>query len=148
MSDNPYWREKTLYEMSETEWEALCDGCARCCLYKLQDSETDQLFYTSVACKLLDIGTCRCKDYSHRKKLVKDCLDLRHDLMRYLPWLPETCAYRRLAEGKDLPDWHPLITGNPGSVHEAGISIRSFAQSESQLKDLDELEEHILDFDS
>ena len=120
----PYWRTKTLEEMTRTEWEALCDGCARCCLLKLEDEDTGEIAYTDIACRLLDTGTCRCTRYRQRLRLIPECVDLTPDQVRRLGWLPSTCAYRLLAEGRDLAWWHPLVSGDPETVHEAGISVR------------------------
>ncbi len=128
--DKPFWEHKALAEMTAAEWESLCDGCALCCMHKLEDEETGEIFFTNVACKLLDINTCRCMDYRARSKLVKTCLTLSSDKPEVFAWLPGTCAYRRLSENKKLPGWHPLISGDPDSVHEAGISVRGQATSE------------------
>ena len=120
----PFWRRKTLEEMSAAEWESLCDGCARCCLVKLEDEDTGDIHFTDIGCTLLDAGTCRCRDYKRRKQRVPDCVKLTPEAVRTLSWLPVTCAYRLVAEGKDLADWHPLVSGSPDSVHEAGVSVR------------------------
>ena len=121
----PFWRTKTLEQMSAGEWESLCDGCARCCLVKLEEEESGQIHYTDLSCTLLDGKTCRCKDYSRRQHRVKDCVKLTPELVRVLSWLPVTCAYRVLAEGRDLAWWHPLVSGSPDTVHEAGVSVRA-----------------------
>ncbi len=130
-----FWKRKSLSEMSRAEWESLCDGCALCCLQKLQDEETEDVYYTDIACKLLDTSTCRCTNYAARTRLVSSCLKLSVDEPEAFAWLPSSCAYRRLAEGKDLPGWHPLITGDDESVHDAGISARGKAVSESETTD-------------
>lgn len=124
MASVKYWQEKSLDEMSPREWEGLCDGCARCCLVKLEDEDTEEIHYTDVGCTLLDGATCQCRDYKNRQKKVADCVRLTPETVRDLNWLPTTCAYRLLSEGKDLPDWHPLVSGDPESVHSAGISVR------------------------
>lgn len=120
----PFWKTKTLEEMNRQEWESLCDGCGQCCMHKLRDDDTDELFLTSVACTLLDPKTAQCSNYPGRKKKVPDCIFLTPEIIHTVDWLPETCAYKLVAEGQDLYDWHPLISGNPDTVHEAGISVR------------------------
>ena len=128
-------------EMSNDEWESLCDGCARCCLHKVEDDETGAVALTCVGCRLLDTETCRCSDYPNRHVRVPDCIEFGASIIASLAWLPETCAYRLLAEGKDLHWWHPLVSGDPESVHTAGISVRSFAVSEADIagEDLEEM---------
>jgi uncharacterized protein len=140
-----YWKHKNLTEMSQEEWEALCDGCARCCLYKLQDEDTGELFYTNVVCRLLDTYRCRCTNYAQRARLVPTCLVLDADLVSQLSWMPKTCAYRLLAEGKDLEAWHPLVSGDAGSVHHAGISVR-YRIVEEKDADMDCLEDYVVDW--
>lgn len=131
-----FWKRKSLAEMTPQEWESLCDGCALCCMLKIEDEDTGEVFYSDVACKLLDLDTCRCTNYAQRAKLVADCVVLTADNPEPYEWLPDSCAYRRLARGQELPEWHPLLTGDPNSVHEAGISIKGRATSEN---DADEL---------
>jgi uncharacterized cysteine cluster protein YcgN (CxxCxxCC family) len=125
-----FWEDKTLAELDATEWESLCDGCGRCCLLKLEDADSGEIAYTGIACWLLDIRRCRCRDYQHRERRVPDCQVLNPVTVPATDWLPDTCAYRLVAEGKPLPDWHPLISGDPDSVHAAGISVRDRVVSE------------------
>lgn len=127
--------------MSAQEWESLCDGCGRCCLLKLQDEDTDRIAYTDVACRLFDLGTCRCSDYPNRQGHVPDCVRLTPQVVEEIGWLPPTCAYRLVDEGKDLPWWHPLVSGDPETVVKAGVSVRDkvFA-SETQVAEEDLLD--------
>lgn len=134
--DKPYWETKSLSEMTRGEWESLCDECGKCCLNKLINDD-DDLFFTDVACRLLDLESCRCGNYAERKKHVSDCQVLTVRNIPEFRWLPSTCAYRLLAEGKPLADWHPLISGDPESVHRAGISVRGRAFSEDEVLDLE-----------
>lgn len=127
-----YWKRKSLAAMNRAEWEGLCDGCALCCMHKLEDEDTGEIFYTDIACRLLDVDTCRCTDYANRAKQVADCLLLSVDRPQQFDWLPDSCAYRRLANNKELPAWHPLLTGDLNSVHAAGISARGRATSENE----------------
>jgi uncharacterized cysteine cluster protein YcgN (CxxCxxCC family) len=142
--DVPFWERKALTEMSEGEWESLCDGCGRCCLHKLQDDRTGRVHTTRVACRLLDLGTCRCHDYQNRHAIVDDCVKLRPADVERFGWLPTTCAYRTVAEGRPLAWWHPLVSGSRRTVHEAGISVRGMAIPEQRLASLDDLPDYIV----
>lgn len=142
-ADKPFWKTKRLDEMSEAEWESLCDGCGQCCLFKLEDADTGELALTDVACRWLDHDRCACSDYENRQINVPDCVKLTPENAGALRWMPQTCGYRLVAEGKDLYWWHPLVSGNPDSVHEAGVSIRGKAVSEDQVGDL---EDHVVDW--
>lgn len=133
----PFWRRKALTEMSREEWESLCDGCAKCCLFKLQDADTEEIHQTNVCCKLLDVDTCRCSRYTERSHLVPDCVTLEPHHLDEFDWLPTTCAYRLLHEGKDLPDWHPLVSNDPNSVLDSGNSIRNRCVPETEVDDLE-----------
>jgi uncharacterized cysteine cluster protein YcgN (CxxCxxCC family) len=137
-----FWDEVPLDKLDRAQWEALCDGCGRCCIHKLEDEETGELFPTNVACKLLDRHSGKCSDYRHRRAYVPECVRLTPRLAATIEWLPDTCAYRLRAEDKPLPDWHPLNTGDPESVHRAGVSVRGWTISEV---DAGELEDHILE---
>jgi uncharacterized cysteine cluster protein YcgN (CxxCxxCC family) len=139
-ANEPFWRSKTLAQMSRAEWESLCDGCGRCCLHKLRDEDTGELGWTNVACRLLDTATCRCSDYANRKARVPDCVKLTPKRLAGIDWLPPTCAYRLLAEGRDLPWWHPLVSGDPRTVVEAGVSVGGKVVRE---RDAGSLEDHI-----
>ncbi len=137
MAKRPFWKTKSLLEMTRNEWESLCDGCGRCCLNKYEDEATREIEYTDVACKLFDPESCRCSDYENRTKKVKDCVVLTPKIMSDMYCLPPTCAYRRLGEGKDLAWWHPLVSGSAHTVHEAGISVRGRVVSEKGMKERD-----------
>ncbi|MDX8389033.1 MAG: YcgN family cysteine cluster protein [Mariprofundaceae bacterium] len=130
--NRPFWQQKTLTEMSQTEWESLCDGCGRCCLIKFEDMDSQQILFTDVACKLLDTESCRCTAYAQRKKFVPSCLSISLNHPEVFDWLPNTCAYRLLFHDKPLPAWHPLLTGDESSTHKANISIRGKCISESE----------------
>lgn len=123
--------------MSREEWESLCDGCGKCCLHKLEDEDTGRIHYTNVACRMLNTTTCQCKDYQNRKRYVPDCVQLTAEAVGTLTWLPTTCAYRLLAEGKPLAWWHPLVSGDPNTVHVAGVSVRSRCIPENRAGPLD-----------
>ena len=140
MNVTPFWKKKSLSELSLDEWESLCDGCGKCCLHKLEDEDTDEIFNTNVACALLDIGTCRCTNYIERTFRVPDCVELTATNLTSLKWLPRTCAYRVIHEGRDLAWWHPLVSGDPDTVHRAKVSVKNRAISENQAGGL---EDHI-----
>ena len=137
-----FW-ELELDVLTREEWEALCDGCGRCCLHKLEDDDTGAISETNVACKLLDTGTARCMDYRHRKAFVPDCLRLTLRLVRQVPWLPKSCAYRRRADGDPLPQWHPLLTGSRAAMLAAGACVAGRCVSE---QDAGPLEHHLADW--
>lgn len=144
-SAEPFWRRKTLAEMTVAEWESLCDGCAKCCLVKLVDEDTEELVYTDVVCRLLDQAACRCTDYANRTRLVPTCVKLTPANIEEIDWMPSTCAYRLIAHGQDLPDWHPLVSGDANSVHAAGMSVRGRVVSEGEVEEVD-LEDHVVDW--
>jgi len=133
MPRKPFWEIKSLAEMSPAEWESLCDGCGLCCLVRFEDEEIDEVIPTRVHCRLFDGQLCRCTDYENRKAHVPDCIKLTPGNIEQLQWMPKSCAYRRLDEGKGLPAWHPLVTGDPESVHKAGVSIRGQTINEDEL---------------
>lgn len=138
-----FWKIKKLAEMTTEEWESLCDNCGKCCLHKLEDEDTGKIVFTSVACKLINLNSCRCTRYNERIRLVAECLDLKqYDFAQY-NWLPATCAYRLLNNGKELPAWHPLLSGSTASVKKAGVSISSYAIKESAAMNL---EDHIIEW--
>jgi uncharacterized cysteine cluster protein YcgN (CxxCxxCC family) len=140
-----FWEKKPLTKMSPAEWEALCDGCGKCCLNKLEDEDSGEVALTRVACRLLDDATCRCTHYENRHTFVPDCIVLKPDnLDTHAYWMPKTCAYRLLWQGKSLPEWHPLISGSPDSVHAAGISVQGNTVSEFDTP-FEEWEDHIIE---
>jgi uncharacterized cysteine cluster protein YcgN (CxxCxxCC family) len=139
--EKPFWKTKTLTEMTQAEWESLCDGCGKCCLIKLEDAETKELFYTDVACHMLDAKTCQCKDYEKRREVVDDCLQLEVDDVEEFKWLPKSCSYRLLHEGKNLPKWHHLISGDRNMVHKKKKSVKNRVVSETEVM---EVAEHIV----
>ncbi len=140
-----FWERYRLSELTPEEWEALCDGCGKCCLHKLEDEETGKIYRTNVACRLLDRTTAQCSDYKRRKAFVPDCVQLRPSLVPKIDWLPSTCGYRRVDEGKPLPEWHHLISGSRETVHTAGASVKGWVISETDASE--DLENHILDRD-
>jgi hypothetical protein len=144
--ERPFWETKKLADMTAAEWESLCDGCGKCCLNKIEFEDTGEIAFTNVACKLLDLHSCQCSDYKNRKKHVPDCVKLSSKNIEKIRWMPSTCAYRLLAEGKSLQPWHPLVSGDAQTVHTSGISMRGRAISETRLSaDMDELEDYVLE---
>ena len=136
MADRPFWKTKALSEMSQAEWESLCDGCGKCCLHKIEDIATGKISYTNIACRLLDSDACKCSDYANRSKRVHDCVKLTADNLASLKWMPSTCAYRLVADGKDLEWWHPLVSGDRETIHAAGMSVRGRTIPEKRGQDL------------
>lgn len=132
-----FWEEKTLNQMNDAEWESLCDGCGKCCLIKLEDEDSGEIVFTNMACKLLDLNSCQCSDYANRVKYVPDCIKVTQQNISQYEWLPKSCAYRRLDEGKKLPNWHPLITGDSLSVKRSGFSAIGRIISEVGIEDVD-----------
>ncbi len=135
--ETPFWKTKSLGEMSRAEWESLCDGCGRCCLVKLEDEETEEVHYTMASCSYLDTKSCRCSDYANRTTNIPDCRELTPDTLSEMDWLPPSCAYRKVAEGRELSWWHPLVSGSSETVHEAGISVRGKIVSEDLIAEED-----------
>jgi hypothetical protein len=140
-----FWDDKTLEQLSVAEWEALCDGCGRCCLMKLEDEDSGEVFTSDVHCRLLDGQSCRCTDYPGRQAKVPDCIKLTPENVRTISWIPRSCAYRRIAEGRGLAWWHPLISGDPETVVAAGVSVRGRSVSEDSVKP-GEWEDHVADW--
>lgn len=139
----PFWQTTSLSDMSKEQWESLCDGCGKCCLHKLRDDETDAIYFTNVACRLLDLQSCRCSSYETRFRKVPDCVSLTPDILADIDWLPPSCAYILIRDGQDLPEWHPLRSGSVESIHEAGISGRGKMISE---REAGLLEDHLVDW--
>ncbi len=142
----PFWRTKTLDEMTPAEWESLCDRCGRCCLVKLEDEDTGEILRTDIACRLFDAGSCSCAAYQRRQAKVADCIKLTPEAVRTIKWLPRTCAYRLVRDGKPLPPWHPLRSGSDDTVHEAGISVRGRVGASETTVKLRDYPEHIVDW--
>jgi uncharacterized cysteine cluster protein YcgN (CxxCxxCC family) len=142
--ETPFWKTKSLEDMSNSEWESLCDGCGRCCLSKLEDEDTGEIYFTHVGCRLLDGASCRCHDYENRSEKVEDCVRLTPQTVREINWLPPTCGYRLVKEGRDLYWWHPLLSGDPDTVHSAGISVRGRVRFSEETVPDSELEDHIV----
>ncbi len=138
MTDKPFWETKSLEQMTPDEWESLCDGCGRCCLVRFEDEETGEVIPTRAACRLLDLDLCRCSDYENRRDHVPDCIKLTPHAVEHLTWMPKSCAYRRIYDGRGLAPWHPLISGDPQSVERAGMSVRGMVFSESILQDVED----------
>ena len=143
--ETAFWQIKPLNALTQQEWESLCDGCARCCLYKIQDIDTDELLYTQVACRYLNPQTCRCTDYENRNIIMPTCIPLNPQNITEIQWMPNTCAYRLLAEGKPLRWWHPLISGSQDTVNRADISIKGHYLPELEA-DLDHLEDYVIEY--
>ena len=133
-----FWLTKSMHEMTSEEWESLCDGCAKCCIFKFEDDDTGHIMQTDVVCGLLDLDSCRCTEYEGRKTLVPDCISITPDNILSLKWMPHSCAYRLVAEGKDLPEWHPLKTGDPTSTMKADRSVKNQVVSERLVEDIEE----------
>ena len=138
-----FWEQYPLEELTAEEWEALCDGCGQCCLLKFQDEESGELAVLNLACELLDVHSCRCSDYEHRLERVPECTRLTPALIDQFRWLPHSCAYRRVAEGRKLARWHPLLSGDPERVHRKGVSVRSFAVTSRGVPE-EQYEDHII----
>ncbi len=143
MAEQAFWMRKQLHEMNREEWESLCDGCAKCCLHKLEDEDSGDVYYTKVVCRYLDEQHCSCTEYQDRNRLVPECVWLQPEDVAEFHWLPVTCAYRLIAEGQPLPEWHPLISGSADSVHQAGVSVRGRVLSDEFVHP-DGMEEHIV----
>ena len=143
--DIPFWKDKSLAEMTKDEWESLCDCCGRCCLRKVEYEETGEVYYTDIACRYLDEKSCKCREYERSASLVSDCLKLSPEDVKGFFWLPKTCSYRLIAEGRDLEKWHVLLSFDLESVHRSGISVRDRVVMEESVSE-DELDDHIIDW--
>ncbi len=146
MESQPFWKQKSLHQLSREEWELLCDGCAKCCLFKLEDKKTGSVSYTGVCCRLLSLRTCRCTSYKNREKQVPTCMNLSPTRVEQFHWLPKTCAYRLVHEGKDLPLWHHLVSGDKELIHRLGFSIKGKVVSEKNIHML-RLHQHVVDWE-
>lgn len=145
MTDLPWWEAKSLHEMSREEWEQLCDHCGKCCLHKLEDEEDGTVYYTDVACHLMDQESCHCTDYANRRVLVPSCVRLDIGNLDQINWMPPSCSYRLLKEGQTLPDWHHLVSGSKQTIHQVGASVHGRSVNEKDV-DEDEFEEHIVEW--
>jgi hypothetical protein len=144
----PFWESKKIHELSQDEWEALCDGCGKCCLQKLQDEDTEELHFTCISCQFLDTYSCQCKVYENRFEHLPECLNLtKENLQTALPWLPSTCSYKLIYEQKPLPDWHHLVTENKNTIHILNLSVRDKVISELDV-DEDDWEDFVVDIDN
>lgn len=139
----PFWERLALHEMSTAQWESLCDGCGKCCLQKLEDEDSGEVYYTALACQYMT-DACQCSVYSRRQDFVPGCLRLTPADLGALNWLPDSCAYRRIANGNGLPEWHPLVTGNPDSTRTSGNSVQQWPLVSDAVVPEDEWEDHIL----
>jgi uncharacterized cysteine cluster protein YcgN (CxxCxxCC family) len=142
--ETPFWKTKSLAELNDSEWESLCDGCGRCCLVKLEDEDDGTIYFTDIGCRLLDNASCRCADYPNRTARVPDCVRLTAGNLAELNWLPPTCAYRLVAAGRDLYWWHPLVSGDPETVHAAGVSVRGRIFSDEDAVPEERVADHIV----
>jgi uncharacterized cysteine cluster protein YcgN (CxxCxxCC family) len=142
----PFWKTVPMEDMTAAQWESLCDGCGKCCMAKLEDEDSGEIYFTSVGCRLFDAGSCQCSDYANRLTKVEDCVRLTPANVRTISWLPATCGYRLVAEGRDLAWWHPLVSGSGASVHAAAISMRGrVTANETDLADTDDYFDHMLE---
>jgi len=138
-----FWEKHSLDELNDAEWEALCDGCGLCCLVKLEDADTEQIYFTNLACSLLNVEACRCSDYENRHVKMPDCRAITRQTLQEIEWLPPSCAYRLREQDKPLYSWHPLVSGNRDSVHDAGISTRGWTLSEKGIP-TDDYEDYLV----